>query len=474
MRLIIRLFLMSLLLTNNLIATNIPKVFFKNLPEDITINTISNEMITSISKLAELNPELIYYSLKFTKNKNFTTEDSLNQIINFYKTQKFKWLKSLKQALTNEINDSLYLKRIFNTFDSWIPDSKYDRIQLKQQPDSIYNEIHYLVLKYYNIPQNAQRNIDERHFLSSVGIYDKNITYHPYRKEIEKQKRNVLYRQAKFSKDVKVIHQFLKNYYLFLETQEKLKAHKAIINLLQRIYLQNKESSISVLFNLSAGYQYLEPNSKFTDVNTFDFTKLKIELHNTQLSHSLLLGFNLTYFPKWSLFRSNLQWSPLRYFDFGLYLFRNETYSTNFQNQLTSKYSVGNEDYSEIMNYSGRLVNKNSWGLLTSLSIPLFAPQNWYGIEIGLLYEINYIQYAIEYEYTFKKFVGYWSGYPGHEFYQYHLVDERTDTVKKQKSESMSFFLPILKMKINILKHAQLQLMTGGHRFVMFGIGYLF
>ena len=456
-----------------LLATTIPKSYFENLPNDLSVKEISFNLITTTGELAQLNPELIYYYLKFAKDQNIYSEDSLKQIVNYYKFQKLLWVQSLKEAIKKQIADSLYLKIIFEKLDLWSPKTDGTPKNHDSQKSNFQNERDYLVLKYYNIPQNNAYNVDNRHFLSSVGLYDENIAYKAYREKIEAQKRNSLFKLARLSKSIKILKYFIDNYYLFSQPDHKSKAFHVLIQMLRQNNEKNPTAT-RIVFTISPGYLYLRANSGLYETTSFDFTEMKLKFNRKPPYHSLILGFHLIYSPKRFVLKSNLNINPYWYFKLNAYVYKIKNNVNSFSKRLTSNYSIGGKDYLEIMDVDGTYNSFNSWGIASSFSFPIFAKKDNFGIEIGLFYATVFSQYKLDYSYKFKKFVSYWSGFPNHEFYQTLLLDESNDTVMIRKNDRESFFFLTGRFYVHFLESFKLNFMTGGVNLFKVSISYTF
>ena len=418
------IFVVFIVFSINLFPQKLTDVFRTELPE-VVFEKKSNidQVNTSLELYGKMNPDLVYYYIKYIQAQFDTVSMDTFYIKNFYKIkQNYEYLYN---GWVSELLNIVEIKNLDNRLKDlsidFIEDYYDDEIQSIELPElrskTDTNYLNYIVAKFFN--RNLQQNYEQSHdyFNDRVEAFD-----------IEKEKFNdLILNPSSYSPyDYEVL---INNLYVFKENN-----NKSLFNLIAESIIKSTDSYYNNenLFNstqwyTSASYKrsfmYMGNNTYNTD--RYDPSGVKYLYNNPTVSLGYSHKFYLTkYQGMVNFIRVNCELG----FGFG-------SKTIEKPGLISRKSNVdGVSNRFEVFGFDSNIFEiNNSQFLSVGLSTPILYLFDHLSLNLGGGIIITNTNYSVTYESYYRKF--------NQEFLGPVVLDSKYDSGTNKKFSSIDFFI---------------------------------
>ena len=385
----LRVFAVLLLININLFSQDFLKLYRSEIPDQILADAvISKSLDINLRRNVSLNPELIYFTLKYYKQydgKQFDTRlfEELKKNERVWLSKRSDWANVLISKIDSTenhdimVNTEKFLDELIIDFSK----KETDNFTVLNTDESNYRD--YLILKYYN--NNPDLKFDEK------------TNYTILRNQIEESKKQY-FRQVKdnpslISSPGEIVDNVIDNWYLLLD-DTNLEASKLLIKCLDDVLLDKGRKKYSVF----VGGVFINNTIDFNEKFNFPGIDYTVNLNRqTTLSQVFLgVGYKL-YFNKKSYFMSYIDIQA--YYSKGVSYIKDEQPVAFTKSEVTSTYTI--DQILRNFNDSYKLSSLNSYGV--KLSFP-FYEYDFMTFEGAVSFTQNDYVFTPDMHFTYSKY----------------------------------------------------------------------
>ena len=419
------------------LAQNLGNLFKNYLPNDVKLkDSLIIQAGAPLKAYAEINPDLIYYYIKYleAKFKESSSDkyflDNFNKIICRYRTQYLTWINSLIGEIKSKDIDKQLMNECMNYIDSYSFSISGDTC-IDPFPKTNFSLLNFFVVKYYSNDTSL--------------TYSTFIDYKAIRDSLELLKssplNDMLNNPLAYTKDdLKILFD---NWFIYSESNTFRSLSSAIIDVM-REYLLNDRLYGNLTFSL--GLSNLRNNITIPG-NLYDSPDFALP-DSEQVYNNQTITLSLNY--KLFLSRYILPFSYLNaQLSFG-YSFVNKSFKEDSLYRMANVEGVPNRN--KIMIFSQNDVKMKSAEYFSlNLSTPIFYIRHRFSIDVGAGMAIFINNYDLNYSYTYRKFDS--------NFYAPVVLEEyNSGPITKNKTSSHFTYYPLLNIKFYLNRSFLLEL----------------